>query len=113
MEIALDTFKKPATGMPSENIGLSTVTIGAEGYLELERLEQELLESGKPEVLVDADDKTVQMETPLGQDELREPRIRVFLDDDTQGGFFHVVARDARDGGVIYTEPTMVRLVAV
>jgi len=40
MEIALDTFKKPATGMPSENIGLSTVTIGAEGYLELERLER-------------------------------------------------------------------------
>lgn len=113
MDIALDTFKKPAPGMPSENIGRSTITIDETGYLSLERLEQKLLDSGQAELLVDTDEKTLQLHAPVDQEDLRDTRIRLFLDNDTRAGLFHLVAQHARDESIIYTEPTLVRLVAV
>jgi hypothetical protein len=113
MEIALETFKKPGTDTPPENIGRSTVTIDEAGYLALSRLEQELLESGQREVLMDTDERTIQIVPPVNQSELRDSKIRVFLDEETRAGVFHVVARHARDNCMIYTQPTMVRLVAI
>jgi len=112
MEIALETFRKPAMDMPSETIGRSTITIGETGYLELEKLEKQLLDSGQTELMVDTDGRAMQLDTPIKQDDLRETRIRVFLDEDAQAGF-HIVAKHAQDDSLIYTEPAMVRLVVV
>lgn len=113
MDIALETFKQPAANLPPENIGRSTVSIGEEGYLALSRLEQELQRSGQDELLLDADQNTIQLDAPIKEDELHDSKVRVFLDEDTKAAVFHLVARHSRDNSMIFTEPTMLRLIAI
>ncbi len=113
MNIALETFKQPTTDVPPENIGRSTVSIGEDGYLALSRLEQELLQTDQDELLMDTDEKTVQLDAPVGQGELHDSKVRVFLDEETRAGVFHLVARHSRDNSMIFTEPTMLRLIAI
>jgi len=113
MDIALETFRRPCTDASPESIGRSTVTIDEAGYLALARLEQKLIDSGQDELFMDTDERTIHIDPPLNQNDLRDRKVRVFLDENTQAGVFHVVARHARDDSLIYTQPTMVRLVAI
>ncbi|SRR6056297_2615094 len=113
MELALDTYRKATAQDSSEEIGRTKLTIEPEDYRELERLEESLKESGQPEMLVSIREGMFDIETPEGHGDLLEPRLRMFLDHETEAALFHVVATSSADNSLIYTEPALVRLVAM
>ena len=113
MELALETYRKAPTHTISEEIGRSKLTIGQGEYRELERLEAKLKDSGKAEILVDLREREIEIETPDAHADLKDTKVRMFLDGEAQAGLFHVVAKSAVDDSLIYTEPTLVRLIAL
>ena len=112
MELALETFRKPAKTAPSEAIGISKVVIDETAYRALEKLEKRLTVSEESELLVAAKDEPLAIKAPEAFDDLRNTRIRLFLDD-SDAAHFHFTARRAEDNSLIYTEPAMIRLVAM
>jgi hypothetical protein len=63
--------------------------------------------------MLDLDRDAFALDTPEACGELGECKVRLYLDDASGAGHFHVVGREARDNSLIYTEPAMVRLVAL
>jgi hypothetical protein len=112
MEIAVETFRKPTKNAPSEVVGISKVTVDEAAYRTLEKLEERLTASEKDEMTVATDEGSPALETPEALNDLRDTRIRLFLDDNN-AAHFHVTARLQQDNSLIYTEPTMIRLVAM
>ena len=112
MELALETFRKPTQQAPSESIGISKVVVDETAYRALEKLERQLTASEHPVLLVAAESEPLDLEAPDAFSDLRNTRIRLFLDD-TDAGHFHFTARRAQDNSLIYTEPAMIRLVAM
>tara|TARA_R110002049_G_scaffold223668_1_gene395314 strand:- start:792 stop:1133 length:342 start_codon:yes stop_codon:yes gene_type:complete len=113
MELALETYRKAKTHDSSEEIGRTKLTINPEDYRKLEHLEETLKKSGQSEMLLNIKDGMFDIDTPQGNGNLLEPRLRMFLDQETEAALFHVVARSSADNSLIYTEPTLVRLVAM
>ena len=112
MELAVETFRKPTKNAPSEAVGISKVTVDEAAYRALEHLEERLTASDQEEMTVAIDEESPAVETPETLNELKDTRIRLFLDDNN-AAHFHVTARLAQDNSLIYTEPTMIRLVAM
>lgn len=113
MELRLETFRKTANESNSEEIGQSRITIGQAEYRELERLEKKLKDSDENEMMIDLTNRDVEIETPDASGELKDTKVRLFLDEEAQAGLFHVVAKSAMDDSLIYTEPSLVRMVAL
>lgn len=113
MELALETYRKPALIGSSESVGYAKVMVGNGGYRELERLEERLRESEQDELMLDIDASDIELELPDDCGDMSDCKVRVYLDGETRAGLFHVVGRSSRDSSLVYTEPAMVRLIAL
>ncbi len=113
MDISLETFVKQDPSFSSETAGATSITVQESGYLELESLEEKLKASQERELLVPVRDKSVEVSVPGGVGALEDQKLRIFLDEQGEEGYFHLVARRASDDALVYTEPAMIRLVAV
>lgn len=113
MELTLETYRKANTESSSTEIGPSKVTIEQAKYREIEELEAKLKDSGQNEILVDFKQGELDIEAPRAHSALKEVKLRLFMDEEAEAGLFHVVAKSAEDNSLIYTEPTLVRMVAL
>jgi len=111
MNITVETFLKQQPGDTSEPVGPTRLSLEEPAYRDLLKVEERLLDSGQEELLVEA--QRVDIETPSGLGPLDAPRMRVFLDPSKEAAHFHLVAKRSTDGALVYTEPTMIRMVAV
>ena len=112
MQLSLDTYCK-TEGRPSREIGRSTVEVSAGGFRALESLEEKLRASEQQELYADADEASITLELPEAIDSLTDCQVRVFLGGEEQAAHFHLVGREANEGSLVYTNPVMVRMVAV
>lgn len=113
MDISVETFLKPDPGATSESVGLTRLSVEESAYVELMELEENLKDSNNRETMVSAETHAIEVSTPQKIGELKEPQVRVYLDSQSGLGHFHLVAKRASDNALVYTEPTMIRLVAV
>ena len=113
MNLSLDTYRKSSSHQTSENIGRSSIVVGDAGYRALGELEERLKRLDQTELLMDMESGSFQVNAPDGCEDLRDCKVRLFLDDETDSGLFHIVGRLARDNSLVYTEPTVVRLLAL
>ncbi|RLQ21762.1 hypothetical protein DWB85_10770 [Seongchinamella sediminis] len=111
MNITVETFLKAQPGDSSEPVGPSRLTLDDSAYQNLLKLEQQLMESDSPELVIPA--RRVDVDAPAGVGPLDAPQMRVFLDPSKDAAHFHLVARRGSDGALVYTEPTMIRMLAV
>lgn len=112
MKLSLDTYRKVSSHQSSESIGRSSIVVGDAGYRALEQLEQSLKTLDQSELMMDIESSDFQVKAPDGCDDLRDCKVRLFLDE-TRSGLFHIVGRLARDNSLIYMEPTVVRSVVL
>lgn len=113
MQLSLETFCKGADEQSSNEIGRSAVTVSADSYRKLEALEQQLRESDQQELFADIHDTAIDVETPDAVDQLRQCKVRLYLDGEQQAAHFHLVGHRADDNSLIYTNPVLVRTVIV
>jgi hypothetical protein len=113
MELALETFRKTASDERSESIGHSKMVVRDASYRALARLEEALKGREQNEMMIDIDANKLQLDTPDECSDLSDCKIRLYIDEESRAGLFHVVGRQARDNSLIYTEPAMVRLIAL
>ncbi len=113
MDISLDTFLKPEPAAASEIVGRTRLSLDEGAYRQLFELEEKLKERATRELLVDAEECAIDVNAPQEIGDLKEPQVRVFLDKEGEAGHFHLVATRASDDALVYTEPTMIRLMAV
>ncbi|TDG15983.1 hypothetical protein E2F43_07095 [Seongchinamella unica] len=111
MDITVETFLKEKNQNTSEPVGPTRLTLDESAYRDLVKLEQRLLSTEMPELLVDAEAVDVAAPSELGP--LDNQQMRLFTDPAEDAAHFHLVARRSSDGALVYTEPTMIRLVAV
>ncbi len=113
MDISVDTFLKPDLGTASETVGRTTMSLDESAYQKLVEVEELLKDRSSQEMLVPVDEHEIDVSAPGDLGDLTEQKVRVFLGTDEQAGHFHLVAKRASDRALVYTEPTMIRLVAV
>lgn len=113
MKLSLNTYRKPSARQPSENIGRSDIVVGDAGYRTLEQLEERLKTMDESELMMDIESDSFQVSAPDGCDDLYDCKVRLFMDHESDSGLFHIVGRLARDNSLVYTEPAVVRLVAL
>ena len=113
MELALETYRKPTLEGSSESVGHARVVVRDGGYRALERLEERLRESEQDELMLDIGASDIELELPDECGDMSDCKLRVYLDGETRAGLFHVVGRTSRDSSLVYTEPAMVRLIAL
>ena len=113
MEISVDTFLKKNPRATSETVGRTTLCVEEKAFLELAEMEQTLQDSASRELTVPAAEGAIDIDAPRALGALQDPMVRVFLDRESQAGHFHLVAKRAQDQALVYTEPTMIRLVAM
>ena len=111
MDITVETFLKQQPGDTSEPVGPTRLSLDESAYRDLLKLEERLLDSGSEELLVEA--QSVDIEAPSELGRLDAPRMRIFLDPSKEAAHFHLVAKRDTDGALVYTEPTMIRMIAV
>jgi hypothetical protein len=87
--------------------------VSDDGYRALEQLEQQLKENDQPELMMDVAASQIDLDLPGECGEVNQCKIRVYLDEETRAGLFHFVGHASRDDSLVYTEPTMVRLIAL
>lgn len=113
MELSLDTFIEESGRSDDESVGRSTVSIGDESFVKLAELESALKEATSDEILVDAASHHIDLQAPSELGRLGELKVRVFLDPESQLGVFHLIAKRESDAAEVFTEPTMIRMVAL
>lgn len=77
-------------------------------HLRLEQAEEYLQNSGKRDIMVDADLDTLDLKMPEGCGPLSDCQYRVYLNRDDHRGHFHLVGHRARDGSLIYTNAVLI-----
>ena len=113
MDISVETFLKPNPESISDTVGQTRLSVSESTYLELVELEETLKDRTSRELMVAVDDHAIDVRAPRNLGSLREQQVRIFLDGEGQAGHFHLVAKRSSDGALVYTEPTMIRLLAV
>ncbi len=113
MELSVDTFLKSTPEAKSDVVGRTTITVDEEGFRQLEKLEESLKSSGSEELLAPVHEAAIQAEVPADLGEIRDQKVRIFLGEDGETGQFHLVAKRVDDEALVYTEPTIIRLIAV
>lgn len=111
MDITVETFVKPQAGESSEAMGQTRLSLDDKTYRELLKLEERLLDSESEELMIAAG--SVDIDAPAKLGSLAEAKMRLFLDPSQDAAHFHLVAKRSTDGALVYTEPTMIRMVAV
>ncbi|SDI52570.1 hypothetical protein [Pseudomonas panipatensis] len=76
-------------------------------HLHLEQAEEYLQRTHEPDVMVDVDMTTLDLNLPAGCGPLSDCRMRVYLDE-SQRGQFHLVGHRASDGSLIYTNAVLI-----
>ncbi|MFV3307462.1 hypothetical protein ACNFBT_19515 [Pseudomonas sp. NY15181] len=77
-------------------------------HLRLEQAEDYLQNSGKRDVMVDADLDNLDLKMPEGYGPLSDCQYRVYLSHSDQRGHFHLVGHRASDGSLIYTNAVLI-----
>ena len=111
MDITVETFVKEQPGNSSEPMGPTRLSLNEAAYRDLLKLEEQLVDSESRELMVGAN--TVDIDAPAKIGSLAEPQMRLFLDPSKDAAHFHLVAKRSTDGALVYTEPTMIRMLAV
>ena len=86
MELLLETYKKPLAHVKSEATGHSKMTINLTTYQELESLEENLKEPGRPKMFIDIHKGILKINTRAIRGELQDTKIRLFLDEQSRAG---------------------------
>ena len=76
----------------------------------LEELEKELMQSDEDTLLRDVSPETIHLETPAACGDLKECQLRLVHENDLEASHVHVVARQASDNSLVYTDTVMVRM---
>jgi hypothetical protein len=78
--------------------------------LRLEQAEEHLQQSHAPEVMLDVDMATLDLQVPPDYGPLSDCQLRVYLRAEDQRGQFHLVGHRASDGSLIYTNALLIAL---
>ncbi|KAA1191902.1 hypothetical protein F0M18_10265 [Pseudohalioglobus sediminis] len=113
MELALETFRKTARQSPSDPIGIASFKVDEDTYKMLEKLENRLKDEGSRELFHEVHPRELELDMPDKCGEISDCKLRLYLDAESGAGHFHVVAEEQHNGNLIYTEPTMIRMVAL
>jgi len=77
-------------------------------HLRLEQAEEYLQNSGKHDIMVDADLDDLDLKMPDGYGPLSDCQYRVYLNQSDHRGHFHLVGHRASDGSLIYTNAVLI-----
>jgi hypothetical protein len=113
MDLSLETFLKTAPRDTSEKVGPTSLSVDEDAYMELVEHQETLKVASSRETLVPIDDSTIDVNAPDHLGGLKDQQVRIFLDDEGQEAHFHLVAKRASDEALVYTEPAMIKLIAI
>jgi hypothetical protein len=113
MKLSLETFLKLDTQDASEKVGPTSLSVDEGAYMELVEYEETLKVASSRETLIPIDDSTIDVDAPDHLGGLKEQKVRIFLDEEGREAHFHLVAKRASDEALVYTEPTMIKLIAI
>ena len=110
MQLTLDTYRKDAPGQASQELGISTLEFAEPEIRLLEELEKELMQSDEDTLLREVSPEAIHLETPAACGELKDCQLRLVHENDLEASHVHVVARQASDNSLVYTDTVMVRM---
>lgn len=113
MELVLETHRKPAPHLLSEDIGLTRVVIEEPVYKMLEAMEQSLTQSNDREVFKSIDPADLHLAMPCACEGIESCKVRMYLDREDSAGVFHIVGEGVADHSLIYTDAVKVRMITV
>ncbi len=113
MDLSLETFLKTDPRDRSEEIGPTIFAVDEDAYLELVEHEEALKNSSAREVHVPIDEASVDVNAPVRVGCLKDQKLRIFLDNEGKDAHVHLVAKRASDEALVYTEPAMIKLIAI
>ena len=110
MQLRLDTYRKGAPGETSQELGVSTLEFAEPEIRLLEKLEKELMQSDENSLLHDVSPKALHLDTPAACGALKDCQLRLVHENDLDASHVHLVAKQASDDSLVYTDTVMVRM---
>lgn len=110
MQLRLETFRKSDPSQPSVELGLTLLEFAEPEIRLLEELERQLQQSSEDALLHDISPEVINLEPPASCGELKQCQLRLVHEGDLDATHVHLVARQASDDSLIYTNTVMVRM---
>ena len=113
MDLSLETFLKTDPRDRSEEMGPTNLAVNEDAYMELLKHEEALKRSPSRELQIPISEASIDVDAPDHLGWLKDQKLRIFLDNESHDAHFHLVAKRARDEALVYTEPAMIKLIAI